>query len=131
MSEPSERADLLARTVIGAAIAVHRALGPGYPESVYEEAMAIELAHQGLRYRRQHTVGVFYRDQRVGEGRLDFLVEDALVVELKAVERLAAVHRAQVLAYLKATGLALGLLLNFNEAVLKDGLERIVLRRSL
>ena len=116
-----------ANRVIGAAIEVHRNLGPGYLESVYEEAMAIEMTLQNIPFVRQKPVCVIYKGSSVGESQLDFLVADKIVVELKAVERLAPVHRAQVISYLKATNLRLGLLMNFNVPVLKDGLERIIL----
>ncbi len=119
--------ELLARNVIGAAIAVHRALGPGFLESVYEEALCIELDHQNIPYKRQHPVAVNYRDRSVGEGRLDLLVGEKLIVELKAIEAIAPIHMAQVISYLKTTGYNLGLLINFNVPVLKDGIKRIIL----
>lgn len=119
--------ELLARNVIGAAIAVHRALGPGFLESVYEEALCIEFDHQNIPYQRQHPIAVNYRDRNVGEGRLDLLVGEKLIVELKAVEAIAPIHMAQVISYLKTTGYNLGLLSNFNVPVLKDGIKRIIL----
>lgn len=119
--------ELLARNVIGAAIAVHRALGPGFLESVYEEALCIEFDHQNIPYQRQHPIAVNYRDRNVGEGRLDLLVGEKLIVELKAVEAIAPIHMAQVISYLKTTGYNLGLLINFNVPVLKDGIKRIIL----
>jgi GxxExxY protein len=99
--------------IIGAAIAVHRSLGPGYLESVYEGALAIEFLHQQIPFERQKIVPVFYRDQKVAEHRLDFLVKGAVVVELKAITALEDIHFAVVRSYLKATGLHAGLLLNF------------------
>jgi GxxExxY protein len=117
----------MARGVIGAAIEVHRVLGPGFLESVYEEAVAIELAVRNIPFERQVAIGVEYRGQQVGEGRLDLLVGGALIVELKAVEALAPIHTAQVISYLKTTGRLLGLLINFNVPVLKEGIRRIVL----
>jgi len=127
--EPSAELDQVAHKVIGAAIAVHRSLGPGYLESVYEEAMRIELDYQAIPYQRQYKIAVQYRDRPIGEGRLDLLVANILPVELKAVEILAPVHQAQLLSYLKMTGFQLGLLLNFNVPVLKQGIKRIVLTR--
>lgn len=112
--------------VIGAAIEVHKELGPGYLESAYEEALAIELRLRGLNYARQYPVGLNYKGHSVGEGRLDFLVERVLVVELKAVELILAIHTAQLMSYLKATNCRLGLLLNFNVPVMKDGIRRII-----
>ena len=125
--EPSTELDLLAHKVIGAAIAVHRALGPGYIESVYEEAMCVELDFQSVPFQRQFAIAVQYRGHPVGEGRLDLLVAKILPVELKAVEALAPIHQAQLLSYLKMTGLQLGLLINFNVPVLKQGIKRVIL----
>lgn len=120
-------ADRLCRRVIGAAIAVHRELGPGYLESLYEEALAIELTALGVPFIRQPEITVKYREVDVGHGRLDFLVGERLIVELKAVESLLPIHSAQVISYLRATGLHLGLLVNFNVPVLRAGVKRVVL----
>jgi GxxExxY protein len=125
--EPNSRLDKLARTVIGAAIEVHRHLGPGYLESVYEEALAVEFSLRRLFFERQKPFAVAYKGRAVGEGRLDFLVDGALLVELKAVESLAPIHKAQVISYLKAKELQLGLLINFNVPILRAGIQRIVL----
>jgi GxxExxY protein len=127
MKEPSEEVDRLAKSVIGAAIEVHRHLGPGYLESVYEEALGIELALRDISFDRQKPVAASYKGHSVGEGRLDLLVENLLIVELKAVEAFAEIHKAQVIFYLKATNLQLGLLINFNVPVLKQGIKRVVL----
>jgi GxxExxY protein len=124
--EPSKRLDRLARAVVGAALEVHRHLGAGYLESVYEEALAVELGLRNIPYVRQKAFGVSYKEHEIGEGRLDLLVGGELLVELKAVEALAPIHKAQVISYLKATGLHLGLLINFNVPVLRDGIQRIV-----
>ena len=99
--------------IIAAAINVHRELGPGFLESVYEEALAVEFALCGIQYIRQKTVPLFYRDHQIGEHRLDFLVEGVIVVELKAIEALENIHFAVGRSYLKATHLEDGLLLNF------------------
>jgi GxxExxY protein len=124
--EPGKALDDLANSIIGAAIEVHRHLGPGYLESVYEEALGVELAERRIPYRRQHPVSVTYKGQSVGEGKRDLLVADKLVVELKAVEALLPVHKPQVISYLKATKFHLGLLINFNVSVLRDGIQRII-----
>jgi GxxExxY protein len=124
---PDSELNKLTGAVIGAAIEVHRALGPGFLESVYEEAMYVELSHRGIGFVRQAGIGVNYKGTIVGEGRVDVLVEDALVVELKAVEALAPIHTAQVLSYLKATGGHIGLLINFNVVRLRSGIKRIFL----
>ncbi|MGB4861397.1 MAG: GxxExxY protein [Tepidiformaceae bacterium] len=127
MDEPDQRTDALATAVIGAAIEVHRSLGAGYLESVYEQAMAIEFAIRGIDFARQPIFEVNYKGEPVGQDRLDFLVGGLLVVELKAVTELAPIHTAQVISYLKATGLKLGLLINFNVQVLsKGGIKRII-----
>jgi GxxExxY protein len=117
----------LSEQVIACAIAVHRELGPGLLESAYDSAFCIELAHQRLQFLRQLDSPIAYRGQLVGAYRLDFMVEDALVVELKSVERLEYVYIAQMLTCLKATGKRLGLILNFNVPVMKAGVRRVVL----
>lgn len=106
---------------------MHRQLGPGFLESVYEEALAVELELRGIRVDRQRPIPLIYKSHTIGEHRLDFLVESTLVVELKAVEKFLPIHRAQLISYLKAASLPLGLLINFNERWLKDGIERVVL----
>jgi GxxExxY protein len=100
--------------IIAAAIAVHRELGPGFLESIYEQALAVEFALRGIAFIRQKAIPLFYRDHQIGEHRLDFLVENKIVVELKAIEMLENVHFAIVRSYLKAAGFADGLLLNFS-----------------
>lgn len=127
MGEPNRELDQLAHAVIGAAIEVHRALGPGFLESVYEEALSFELEQRAVPFTRQHVISVSYKGRPVGEGRLDMLVAGWLVVELKAVDVLAPIHMAQVISYLKATGHKLGLLINFNVPILKQGIRRVVL----
>ena len=104
--------------IIGAAIRVHRALGPGFLESVYEEALAVEFALSGIQFIRQKPIPLFYKDHQIGEHRLDFLVENRVVVELKAIRALEDIHFAIGRSYLKATNLQDGLLLNFATAVL-------------
>ena len=124
--EPGAVLDQLANAVIGMAIEVHRVLGPGYLESVYAAAMEIELRYRNVSFEAQRSIAVEYKGHSVGEGRIDLLIENQLVVELKAVERLLPIHRAQVISYLKATGCQLGLLINFNEEVLRTGVKRVV-----
>lgn len=116
--------DALTSRIIGAAIAVHRTLGPGLLEAIYQSALGVELERSGLPFDREHRCDVFYHGTPVGEQRLDFVVADQVVVELKAVEALAFVHRAQVRTYLRATGLPIGLLVNF-------GAELIQVKRIL
>jgi len=127
MREPDKELDTFAKAVIDSAIEVHRQLGPGYVESVYEEALAIELISRHVDFERQKIIAVDYKGWQVGEGRVDIVVGGRLIVELKAVEKLLPLHRAQVISYLKATSQPLGLLVNFNERLLRDGIWRIVL----
>jgi GxxExxY protein len=121
--------DALTAKVIGAAIDVHRVLGPGFPEAVYEEALCVELADRGVPFVRQAGVPIVYKGHPVGHGRIDVLVDNQLVVELK-VSANAPLHVAQVHSYLKATGLRLGLLFNFNVTTLRQGIQRVVLSRD-
>jgi GxxExxY protein len=125
--EPSRELDAVANKVIGAALEVHKHLGPGFLESIYEEALAAELKLQNIRHEFQRPVRLFYKDHPIGEHRVDLLVEGMLVVELKAIEKFLPIHKAQLISYLKATSLSLGLLINFNERWLRDGVQRIVL----
>ena len=104
----------ITREVIGAAIAVHTALGPGFLESIYEQALAVEFVIRGIAFVRQKTIPLFYHDHQIGEHRLDFLVDEKIIVELKAIEALDNVHFAIVRSYLKASQLSDGLLLNFS-----------------
>ena len=120
--------DPLTSQVIGLAIEVHRGLGPGLLESAYEECLCFELREYGVEFRRQVPLPVVYKSVKLDCGyRLDMMIEDNLIVELKTVERLLPVHEAQLLTYLKLSGLRTGLLLNFNTPVLKDGIRRLVL----
>jgi GxxExxY protein len=125
--EPDEEVDRLARAVIDAAVEVHRVLGPGFGENIYERALCIELDLRDIPFSRQAMTAVSYKGHCVGEGRLDLLVAGRLVVELKAVPALAPVHTAQLLAYLKATERQLGLIINFDVARLSSGIKRVVL----
>lgn len=120
--------DRLTESVIGASIEVHRVLGPGLLESAYEHCVARELSLRGVRFRTQVELPVEYKGVRLEVGyRMDFVVEERLLLELKAVERLLPIHDAQVLTYLRLSGLKTGLLLNFAGKILKDGIRRIVL----
>ncbi len=107
---------------------VHRTLGPGFPESVYEQALCVELRSRGIMYARQVDVQVRYKGEHVGLGRIDLLVNDSVIVEMKAVDAISSVHVGQVLSYLRMTGHQLGLIFNFNVRILRDGgIERITL----
>ena len=113
--------------VIGAAIMVHRALGPGLLESAYEACLAYELGQQGFKVEQQKPLPLVYQEVKLDCGyRLDLLVEEKVIVEVKAVDRLAPIHQAQLLSYLKLSGYEVGLLINFNVKVLKEGICRMV-----
>lgn len=129
-SEPGKVVDKLAHDVIGAAIEVHRTLGPGFLESVYEEALCVELRLRNIPYQQQYAIAVNYKGNLVGQGRIDILVDSCLIVELKTAQQLQPIHTAQVLSYLKATNHKLALLINFNEPMLKQGIRRVVLSSS-
>ena len=119
--------DPFTEKIIGCAIEVHRMLGPGLLEATYESALAVELKLASLNFERQLAVPIIYKGQSVGEYRLDLVVEKSVVVEIKSVDRFDPVFEAQLLAYLKITGIKRGLLLNFNSRLLKDGIKRLVL----
>jgi GxxExxY protein len=128
--QPLERAarDPLTDAVIGCAIEVHRALGPGLLESAYEECLCFELRQHGLSHRRQVALPVVYKSVKLDCGyRLDIVVEEKLILELKTVETFLPIHTAQLLTYLRLSGVRTGLLLNFHAAVLKDGIRRLAL----
>ena len=126
-SPMSAEAEWVMRRTIGCAIAVHRVLGPGFLESIYRKAMCIELEDRKLAYERERAIRVNYRGVDIPGQRVDLIIEGLIVVELKSVIRLDEVHRAQVISYLRTTGLKGGLLVNFRVRLLKDGLQRIVL----
>ena len=122
-----ERAEEITDLIIRASIVVHRNLGPGLLESTYQTCLAYELLHRNLRVERQKPVPITYDGLRLDAGyRVDLLVEDLVIVELKSVARLEPIHIAQVLTYLKLSGYSVGLLLNFNVELMKDGIRRLV-----
>ena len=117
----------LTERIIGCAIEVHRQLGPGLLEGTYEAALCIELNNADLNHVRQPIFPVVYKGQTIGEYRLDLIVDDAVVVEIKSVELFDPIFEAQVLTYLRVTGKRIGLLMNFNSRLLRDGIKRFVL----
>ena len=117
----------ITETIIGCAIEIHRHLGPGLLEQTYEAAMCIELDRVGLAFARQPAIRIDYKGLKIGEHRADLIVANAVVVELKSVDRFDPVFAAQVLTYLRCTGLRIGLLINFNGRVLRTGIRRFVL----
>ncbi len=123
--------EALVKRVVDAAFEVHKTLGPGYQEKLYEEALAVELALRKIPFVRQVVIPVVYKGQSVGEGRIDILVDGRLIVELKAVSKLLPLHTAQCISYLKATRNHLALLINFNSALFKYGIRRVVYTKDL
>lgn len=128
MAEQAEAQDALGRAIVDSALKVHRKLGPGLLESIYEHCLAHELAKRHVPCRRQVPVPIIYDGERLDGGlKLDLLVGDAVIVEIKAVEKPNPIHQAQLLTYLKLSGLRLGYLINFNVRLLKDGIRRYAL----
>jgi GxxExxY protein len=124
---PAMPENAITERIIKCAIEVHRQLGPGLLESVYEEAMCIECELNGLSVTRQVKLPLCYKGRLIGEYRLDLLIDEMVVVEIKSVERYDPVFEAQVLTYLKLTGKRVGLLINFNSRLVKDGIRRFIL----
>ena len=117
----------ISKTIVDIAYHIHNELGAGLFESVYEEVMAYELMHRGLYVERQKTIPVKWNDITMEVGfRADLIIENKVIIELKSIEAITAVHKKQLLSYLKLSGLKLGLLINFNEALIKNGITRIV-----
>jgi len=127
--EPDPGLNVLTNLIIGALIAVHKALGAGHMESLYENALALEFRSRGIPFERQVAIPVFYRGEKVGDTRIYFIVGEELkvVVEIKSIEGLGPIHTAQCISYLRASGLRLAILANFNVRRLKEGLKRIAL----
>jgi len=126
--DPNARMALndLTGQIVDAALMVHRAIGPGFLEAVYEEALCIELAQRDIPFLRQPAFDVAYLEQRVGTHRLDLLVDGRVVLEVKSVTELAPVHTAQILSYLRVSRAPVGLLINFNVRLLRDGIRRVM-----
>jgi len=127
VSNLSEKHEQLINKVIGAAIEVHRHLGPGFLESIYERALCYELQLQGIQFEKQVEILVPYKEISISGQRLDLIIEKFLILELKAVEAILPIHEAQLMSYLKSTGLKVGLIINFRVKRLKAGIRRIVL----
>jgi GxxExxY protein len=123
--EPNPALNLITNEIIGAAIEVHRHLGPGHLEAHYENALAIEFTRRGTPFRRQHPIQLLYKGEVIGEGRLDFLIREKVILDLKAIESIPRVHVATMISYLRMTHLRLGIIINFNCKLLKDGIKRI------
>ena len=116
----------ISEQLIGLCIKIHKELGIGLLESIYEEALAYELNKNGVSFKRQIEIPVIYDGKQLGIGfRADLIIEDKVILELKSVEKIVPIHKKQLLTYLKLTGIQLGLLINFNEILLKDGITRI------
>jgi len=127
MSEPSTEHDVIARQIVDSAFAVHSTLGPGLLESVYEQCLGYELETHNLAAQRQVALPVLYRNLRIDGGfRMDMVVGGLVLVEIKAVERILPIHEAQLLTYLRLSGLRIGLLINFNVTLIKHGIRRLI-----
>jgi len=118
--------EALVTRIIGCAIEVHRRVGPGFLEAIYEDALAIELEWCGMRFDRQREIIITYRDRPLRPHRVDLVIEDQVIVEVNAVEALHSLHRAQLISYLRATRLRVGLLINFNAKMIKGNFQRVV-----
>ena len=127
----SDELEAIIHRIIGCAIEVHRQLGPGLLEGVYEDAMTVELELQGLSFNRQHRVVVEYKGRKLRPQRLDLVVEKQVVLELKAVERLMHAHKNQLISYLHAADLPVGLLFNFNAETVTGTMQRVVNKKKL
>lgn len=123
----SDELELLVTKTIGCCVAVHKELGPGLLETVYARAVRIELGFSGMTFDSERLVPISYRGVYLCNQRLDLVVQEQIIVELKSVERLNPVHRAQVVSYLRTTGLRIGLLVNFNVSAIQEGLRRVIL----
>ena len=117
----------LSEKIIGSAIEVHKNLGPGLLESIYESVLCIEFNLNKISYKRQLEIPILYKNYKIGKHRLDLIVDNKIILELKAVDNINPIFEAQLLSYLKISGYKLGLLINFNERLLKDGIKRIIL----
>ena len=122
----SDAVEQIVRKAIGCGIEVHRVLGPGFRESIYTHAFCLELELQGMKFVREKSISVKYKSWEIPGQRVDLIVEDVVLVEIKSVSRLKSIHRRQVVSYLRSTELRVGLLMNFNSMMLKDGLQRVV-----
>lgn len=124
--EPDSELDALVSQIFAAALEVHRTLGPGFVEQVYEEALCMELDLRSIPYTRQHPIAVHYKGRQVGEGRVDVLVDGRLILELKAVETILPVHRAQLISYMRTAHHHLGILINFKAHLMTEGFKRVI-----
>ncbi len=126
-SDNAEKSNALTQMIIGAAIEVHRELGPGLLESIYEKALCRELVQQGIPFQKQVPIPVRYKGELLdGNLRLDIVAESCVIVEIKAVDSVLQIHEAQLLSYLKLSGIKIGLLINFHSLTLKQGIRRIM-----
>jgi GxxExxY protein len=126
MREIDEALNIVSERVIGAAIEVHKTLGPGHLEKIYERALSLELDIREIPFERQCGFSTIYKDREIGRSTVDLIVADSVVVELKAAKKIMPAHEAQIISYLKVSRNDLGLLLNFGASTMKDGVERIV-----
>jgi GxxExxY protein len=125
--EPNPELNFLTNEIIGAAMEVHTRLKAGLIESLYQKALEIELTQRNIPFQRQVKVPVFYRGQQIGYQRLDFIIAEKVVLEIKTIEQFAPVHTSQMVCYLRITGCKLGLIINFRVSALKEGIKRVAL----
>ena len=122
----------LARIVVDSVFSVHKELGPGFLERIYEEALICEFQDRGIDYLRQYPVAVSYKGRILPcDYKIDLIVENNIILELKTVDRIAPIHEAQIISYMKQQGAPLGLIVNFNEALIKNGIKRVILSSNL
>ena len=127
----SQNIEILSEQVVDSIFEVHKTIGPGFLEQIYEDCLCEELMLRDISYQRQKPLEIFYKNKKMKTAyRLDLVVEDKIIIELKCAEKLIPVHKAQIMSYLKMSGLKLGFLMNFNSVLMKDGLQRIVLQKT-
>jgi GxxExxY protein len=127
MAEPSPDVNFIAKQIVDCAFAVHQELGPGLLENVYEQCLAYEFEMRDINFKRQVPLAVLYKTRQAGTGyRIDVVVDEKVILEIKAVETILPIHEAQLFTYLKLSGLQLGLLINFNTTLIKNGIRRVV-----
>ncbi len=127
----SQNIEILSEQVVDSIFEVHKTIGPGFLEQIYEDCLCEKLMLRDISYQRQKPLEIFYKNKKMKTAyRLDLVVEDKIIIELKCAEKLIPVHKAQIMSYLKMSGLKLGFLMNFNSVLMKDGLQRIVLQKT-
>lgn len=128
MQEPTQEQDILAKRFLDCAFFVHKELGPGLLEKTYEECLACVLEKENIPFKQQHPVPLIFMNKKIEVGyKADFIIDNSIIIELKAAEKLLPIHKAQLMTYMKIAKLSLGLLINFNSTLLKNGIQRVIL----